>query len=101
MCPRTVTGSLLFGSPHRLARSCLFSAVLSLQWIDDLDVSRENTGIPQNHHLGTVVSRITPGLDSETWNIFDSTEREAEFRENCANLLLLLQSLRGTSYGVR
>ena len=44
VCARTVTGSLLFGSPHRLAQSCLYSAVLSLQWIDDLDISRESTG---------------------------------------------------------
>ena len=101
VCARMVTGSLLFGSPHRLVRSCLYSAVLSLQWIDDLVISRESTGIPQNHHLGTVVSRITPDICISVWNIFDSTEREAEFRENCANLLLLLQSLRGTSYSVR
>ena len=37
VCPRTVTGSLLFGSPHRLVRSCLRLAVFSLRWIDDLD----------------------------------------------------------------
>ena len=59
---RTVTGSLLFGSPHRLVWSCLCSAVLSLQCIDDLEISRERTDIPQNHHLGTVVSRITPDI---------------------------------------
>ena len=40
VCARMVTGSLLFGSPHRLVWSCLCSAVLSLQWIfDDLDIS--------------------------------------------------------------
>ena len=55
VCAGMVTGSLLFGSPHRLVRSCLYSAVLSLQWIDDIDISRESMGIPQNHHLGTVV----------------------------------------------
>ena len=60
VCVRTVTGSLLFGSPHRLAWSCLCWAILSLQWIDDLEISRERMDIPQNHHLGTVVSRITP-----------------------------------------
>ena len=53
VCARTVTGSLLFGSPHRLVRSCPYSVVLSLRWTDNLDISRESTGIPQNHHFGT------------------------------------------------
>ena len=100
MCARTVTGSLLFGSPHRLVRSCLYSAVLSLQWIDDLEISRERTDIPHNHHLGTVVSRITPDICLSVWTVrlvFGSTL----FREDCANLLLLLQSLRSMIYGVR
>ena len=62
MCARTVTGSLLFGSPHRLVRSCLCSAVLSLQWIDDLVISKESTDIPHNRHLGTIVGRSTPDI---------------------------------------
>ena len=69
VCARTVTGSPLFGSPHRLVWCCLYSAVLSLQWIDDLDISRESTGIPQNHHLGTVVSRITPDICLSVWTV--------------------------------
>ena len=56
VCARTVTGSLLFGSPHRLVRSCLYSLVLSVRWTDDLVISRESTGIPQKHHCETVVS---------------------------------------------
>ena len=69
VCARTVTGSLLFRSPHRLVWSCLCSAVLSLQWIDDLEISRERTDIPQNHHLGTVVSRITPDICLSVWTV--------------------------------
>ena len=42
VCARPVTGSLLFGSPHRLVRCCRYSVVLSLQWIDVLGVSRES-----------------------------------------------------------
>ena len=56
VCTWTVTGSLLFGSPHRLVQSCLRSAVLSLRRIDDLDIFQRSTDIPQNHHLVTVVS---------------------------------------------
>ena len=62
VCARTVTGSLLFGSPHRLVRCCRYSVVLSLQWIDDLDISRESKSIPQNLHLGTIDRRITPDI---------------------------------------
>ena len=69
VCARTVTGSLLFGSPHRLVRSCLYSVVLSLQWIDDIDISRDSMGIPQNHHLGTVVSRIMPDICISVWTV--------------------------------
>ena len=69
VCARTVTESLLFGSPHRLVRSCLYSVVLSLRWTDDLDISRESTGIRQNHHLGTVVSRITPDICISVWTV--------------------------------
>ena len=69
MCARTVTGSLLFGSPHRLVRSCLYSVVLSLQWIDVLNISRESTGIPHNHNLRTVDSRITPDICISGWTV--------------------------------
>ena len=31
VCTRTVTGSLLFGSPHRLVRSCLYSCATSTE----------------------------------------------------------------------
>ena len=68
VCARTVTGSLLFGSPHRLVWS-LCSAVLSLQWSDNLVISRGSTDIPQNHHLGTVVSRITPDICLSVWTV--------------------------------
>ena len=68
VCARTVTGSLLFGSPHRFVRSCLYSVVLSLQWIDDLDISRESTSILQNLHLGTIDGRITPDICISGWS---------------------------------
>ena len=67
VCARTVTGSLLFGSPHRL-----LSAVLSLRWIDDLDIFRRSTVIPQNHHLVTVVSRMTPDICLSAWTVLIS-----------------------------
>ena len=35
---RSVTGSLPFGSPQRLGRSCLWLAALSLRWIGSADV---------------------------------------------------------------
>ena len=35
---RSVTGSLLFGSSHRLVRSCLCSAVLSLRWMESAEL---------------------------------------------------------------
>ena len=69
VCARTVTGSLLFGSPHRLVWSCRCAAVLSLRWIDDLDISRESTDSPQTHHLGTVVGRITPDICFSVWTV--------------------------------
>ena len=69
VCARTVTGSLLFGYPHRLVWSCLSSVVLSLRWTNDLDISRESTGIPQNHHCGTVVSGITPDICISVWTV--------------------------------
>ena len=72
VCARTVTGSLLFRSPHRLVRSCLRSAVLSLRWIDDLDIFQRSTDIPQNHHLVTVVSRFTPYICLSAWTVLIS-----------------------------
>ena len=68
VCARTVTGSLLFGSPHRLVRSCRYSVVLSLQWIDDLDISRESTSSLQNLNLGTIDHRITPDICISGWH---------------------------------
>ena len=68
VCARTVTGSLLFGSPHRLVRSCLCSAVLSLRRIDDLDISKESTDIPQNHHH-EIISRFTPDICFSVWTV--------------------------------
>ena len=47
---RSVTGSLLFGSSHRLVRSCLCSAILSLRWIESADV-------PLCRHLESAVGR--------------------------------------------
>ena len=54
---RSVTGSLLVGSFHRLVRSCLCSAVLSLRWIESADV-------PPCRHLQTPVGRSTPDICS-------------------------------------
>ena len=67
MCAQTVTGSLLAGSPHRLVRFRLYSVVLSLRWIDDLNISRESP-IPQKFHLGTTDRRITPDICSPGWS---------------------------------
>ena len=47
---RSVTGSLLFGSPQRLVRCCLGLAALSLRWIGRADV-------PLCRHLASAVSR--------------------------------------------
>ena len=69
VCARTVTGSRLFGSPHRLVRSCLCSAVLSLRWIDGRVISKESTDIPQSHHLETIVGRSTPDICSLVWTV--------------------------------
>ena len=67
VCAQTVTGSLLAGSPHRLVRFRLYSVVLSLRWIDVLDISRESP-IPQKFHLGTTDRRITPDICSPGWS---------------------------------
>ena len=63
VCARTVTGSLLAGSPNRLVLFRLYSVVLSLRCIDDLDISRESP-IPQKLHLGTTDRRIMPDICS-------------------------------------
>ena len=47
----------------------LLGGSLSLQWIDDLEISRERTDIPQNHHFGIVVSRITPDICLLVWTV--------------------------------
>ena len=59
---RSVTGSLFFGSSHRLVRSCLCSAVLSLRWIESADV-------PQCRHLQTAVGRSMPDICSSNWTV--------------------------------
>ena len=72
VCMRMVTGSLLFGSPHRLVRSCLRSAVFYLRWIDDLDIFQRSMDIPQNHHLATVISRLVPNICISAWTVLIS-----------------------------
>ena len=54
---RSVTGSLCFGSPHRLVCSCFCSTVLSLRWLESVDV-------PQGRHCRTTVGRSTPDICS-------------------------------------
>ena len=56
-----MTGSLFSGSSHRLVRSCLCSAVLSLRWIESADV-------PQCRHLHTAVGS-TPDVCSLNWTV--------------------------------
>ena len=73
VCAWTVTGSLLFGSPHRLVRSCFHSAVLFLLRIDGLDVIRKNTDVLHDHLLATVVSRFTPDIFLSAWIVLRST----------------------------
>ena len=82
VCARTVTGSLLFGSPHRFVRSCLRSAVFSLRWIDDLDIFRRSTDIPQNHNLVTVISRLTPDICLSAWTVLISPSWCGEIRDS-------------------
>ena len=65
VCAPTVTGSLLAGSPHRFVWFRLYSVVLSLHWIDNLDISRESP-FPQKLHLGTTDRLITPDIYSPT-----------------------------------
>ena len=62
VCAWTVTGSFLFGSLHRLVRSCFRLAVLFLLQIDGLDGIRKNTDVLHDRLLATVVSRFTPDI---------------------------------------
>ena len=50
VCNRSVTGSLTFGSSHRLGRCCLWLASLPFRWIGSAEV-------PLCHHLHLAVSR--------------------------------------------
>ena len=50
---RSVTGSLRFGYPYRLVCSCFCSTILSLHWLESVDV-------PQGRHCRTTVGRNTP-----------------------------------------
>ena len=63
VCAWTVTGSLLFGSPHRRVRGCSRLTLLCLQRFDGLDVIR-CTNVRQHdihgHLLVTINSRFTP-----------------------------------------
>ena len=61
VCARTVTGSLLFGSSHRLVRSCLGSAGISLHWLESVDV-------PQCRHLQAAVGCNTPDICISGWS---------------------------------
>ena len=94
VCARTVTGSRLFGSPHRLVRSCLCSAVLSLRWIDGRVISKGSTDIPQSHHLEMIVGRSTPDIYSSVWTVSVGIYLlKIQFCKDSDNLLLLLQNL--------
>ena len=59
---RSLTGSLFSGSSHRLVRSCLCLAVLSLRWVGSVDV-------PQCRHLQTAGGRSTPDICSLNWTV--------------------------------
>ena len=62
VCTRSVTGSLFSVSSHRLVRSCLCSAVLSLRWIESADV-------PQCRHLQMAVGHSKPDICSSNWTV--------------------------------
>ena len=62
VCAQSVTGSLFSGSSHRLVRSSLCSAVLSLRWIESADV-------PQCRHLQTAVGHSKPDICSSNWAV--------------------------------
>ena len=66
VCAWTVTGSLLFGSPHRCVRGCFHSTFLCLLRFDGLDVVQWNTNVHQHgihaHLLVTINSRFTPDI---------------------------------------
>ena len=55
VCARSVTGSLRFGHPHGLVYSCFCSTVLSIRYLECVDVS-------QDRHCRTTVVRITPDI---------------------------------------
>ena len=54
---QSVTGSLRFGSPHRLAYSYFCLTILSLRWLESVDV-------PQDRHCRKTVGRNTPDICS-------------------------------------
>ena len=60
---RSVTGSLLLGSSHRLVRSCLCSAVLFLRWIESADV---RSVVIFKRQLAVVRLHLLFKLDSES-----------------------------------
>ena len=65
MCALTVTGSLLFGSPHRRVRGRFHSTLLCVLRFDGLDVVRWSTDIQYGFHallLVTIRSRLTPDI---------------------------------------
>ena len=62
VCARSVTESLFSGSSRRLVRSCLCSVVLSLRWIESVDV-------PHCRHLQTAVGRSKPDICSSGWTV--------------------------------
>ena len=64
-----MTGSLLFGSPHRLVRTSFRSAVLFLRRIDGLNVFRKSTDVLQKRLLATLV---TPDILISAWIVFIS-----------------------------
>ena len=61
---RPVTGSLLFGHPHGLVYSRLCSTILSIYYLESVDLT-------QDRHYRTTVVRITPdiGCPRHTWCI--------------------------------
>ena len=56
VCVWTVTGSLLFGSPHRCVRGCFHSTLLCLLRFDGLDVVRWSTDIQYGFHAHLLVT---------------------------------------------
>ena len=65
VCALTVTGSLLFGSPHRRVWGRFHSTLLCLLRFDGLEVIRWSTDIQYGFHallLVTICSRLTPDI---------------------------------------